>query len=301
MMPNELKEIDNELYFCRYLNKDNARYDSIVSGRFILVFTLSGKARFLLNDKAFDIDKSKFLLLHPHVESRIESLSDDFRACCIGSIMELQNSVTYNIPPTFLAMVLQRPVWAMDETTMRAAHAFCTLFDYNYSYVKGTNAANIAASLFSVFIQTFYEKTKNELPSEESETVSVIRRNLITRFMSELRLNYKVSHQVTYYAERVYVTPKYLTQVVRRALGLTPKELIDRKLTIESMYLLSKSEMSIQEISNELGFPGQSYFGRFFRRMLGLSPLEFRRNPDMSMMSRMKPVKHNDMWSKMIR
>ena len=136
-MPNELKEIDNELYFCRYLNKDNARYDSIVSGRFILVFTLSGNARFLLNDKAFDIDKSKFLLLHPHVESRIESLSDDFRACCIGSIMELQNSVTYNIPPTFLAMVLQRPVWAMDETTMRAAHAFCTLFDYNYSYVKG--------------------------------------------------------------------------------------------------------------------------------------------------------------------
>ena len=204
--------------------------------------------------------------------------------------MELQSSVLYHIPSAFLTLILQQPVWNMDEETARAAKAFCTLFDYNYNQVKGISSANIAASLLSVFIQTFYEKTKQLIPSEDNAAVSAITRNIVTRFTGELRQHYKESHQVLYYAERVCVSAKYLTQVIKKELGLTPKEIIDRKLVVESMFLLSKSDMSIQEISNELGFPDQSYFGRFFKRMLGLSPMAFRNNPDLTLMSRLKRI-----------
>jgi len=78
-------------------------------------------------------------------------------------------------------------------------------------------------------------------------------------------------------------------------MGLTPKELIDRKLAIESMYLLGKNDMTIQEVSNALGFPDQSYFGRFFKRLLGISPLAYRKNPDLSLMSRLKSVEASKM------
>ena len=294
-MINAMDSLNKELYFCRYLNKDNIRYKSIVSGRFILIFTISGTAHFMLNGVPYDVDSSKFLLLHPHVESRIVSASEGFNAYCIGSVMELQGSVTYNIPPAFLALLLQRPLWDMDEETQKAVSAFCTLFDYNYKHVTVPNSANIAGALMTVFIHTFYEKTKHAMPLPESEVVSVITRNLITRFMTTLRMNYKSSHQVTYYAEKLCVSSKYLTHVIKRSLGLTPKEIVDRKLAVESMYLLGKSDMSIQEISNELGFPDQSYFGRFFKRMIGMSPMSFRRNPDMRLMSRLKPMKHADM------
>lgn len=295
-MAKEQRQLESELYSCRYLEHSNWVRDSRVSGRFIVVIGFAGNAKFLLNGKSYEVDEHRFIILHPHVQFQIVHMSSDFRACCIGSMIELQSSITYNIPTTFLALVLQHPQWEMDNETALAARAFCTLFDFHCNHVRGVNATNIAASLLSIFIQTFYEKTKHLLPSEEEESVSVITRNLVTRFMNELRQHYKHGHQVSYYAERLFVSPKYLTLVVKRSMGIKPKEIIDRKLAIESMFLLSKSNMSIQEISNELGFPDQSYFGRFFKRLLGLSPLAFRNNPDLSLMSRLKPIGKDHGW-----
>lgn len=292
-MEKEWKNLEKELYFCRYIDSSNAILEPVSGGRFILVFTLSGKAQFILNDKPFEVNERKFLLLHPHVKSHIRSVSSDFRACCICSMLELQGNVTYNIPPSFIALLIQHPVWDMDVETTRAASAFCTLFDYNCKNVSGSHATNIATALFTVFVQTFYEKTKKYIPPEQIESVTVITRNVITRFMTELRYGFKTQHQVRYYAGKVCVSPKYLTQVVKRSLGLTPKEIIDRKLAVESMYLLAKSELSIQEVGNELNFPDQSYFGRFFKRMLGISPMAFRLNPDMRLMSRLKPIRRD--------
>ena len=289
-MVHDIRKLEKELYFCIRINSRNCVRESLVSGIFILVFPLSGKAIFVLNGKSYEIDNSKFLLVHPHFESEITFVSDDFDAYCIGSVLELQTEATYNIPPAFLAMLLQRPSWDMDKETTRATHAFCTMFDYNCSQLKGPNSTNIAASLFSVFIQAFYEKVKNIIPPDATEGVSALTGNLLSRFMNELRQHYKESHQVMFYADKVCVSPKYLTQVVKRHYGITPKEMIDRKLAIESMYLLSKSRMSIQEISNELNFPDQSYFGRFFKRQVGMSPLAFRQKPDMGLMVKLKPM-----------
>ena len=293
-MVHDLRGLENELYFCRYVDYDNWVREPMVSLRFILIYPLKGTATFVLNGKPYDVDDRTFMFLHPHVESKITRMSKSFRACCIGSRMELQSSVTYNISPSFLALILQRPVWDMDRETAQAAHAFCTMFDYNCNHIKGANSANIATSLFSVLIQMFYDKVKHLVPIENDEGISAITRNLITRFMNELSLHYKDSHRVIYYADKVCVSPKYLTQVIKRYMNVTPKEIIDRKLAVEAMYLLGDSKMSIQEISNELNFPDQSYFGRFFKRLLGISPLAFRQNPDFSLMARLKPIDHNN-------
>ena len=289
-MTRKNKKIENELYFCRYLTRKDLTLTRGVSGCFMLIFIISGRASVRLNGNDIEVDKHRFLLLHPHVECQFLDVSDDICLCCIGSRMELQGSITYNIPAAFVAMIMQQPAWDMDEDTTRAAAAFCTLFDYNYNQADSTSSANIAASLLSVFIQTFYEKTKRMMPSDDHASVSAITRTVAARFMRELRLHYKESHQVCHYAELVCVSAKYLTKVIKRELGLTPKEIIDRKLAIESMFLLGQSNMSIQEISDELGFPDQSYFGRFFKRMLGLSPMSFRNNPDLTLMSRLKPL-----------
>lgn len=294
-MANDPKDLGNSLYFCHFVDKNNFSIESFVRGYFVLLTPVSGRATISLNGQMFEADSRCILLMHPHVGSQLVSISDDFKAYVIGTVMELQSSVTYNIPPAFLALILRDPLWLLDEETCKAVHAFCVLFDYNCNQMKGTCATTIAAALLSAFVQGFYEKTKHMIPSDNSPGVTLVTRSLIARFMNELRLHYTHSHQVAYYADRLCVSSKYLTQVIKRSMGLTPKELIDRKLAIESMYLLGKNDMTIQEVSNALGFPDQSYFGRFFKRLLGISPLAYRKNPDLSLMSRLKSVEASKM------
>ena len=81
------------------------------------------------------------------------------------------------------------------------------------------------------------------------------------------------------YANCLCISAKYLTQISKRVIGRTPKQIIDDRLLHEAMKMLDMNNSSIQDISVRLGFPDQSYFGRFFKRMKQVSPQQYRVKP----------------------
>ncbi|WP_367137034.1 AraC family transcriptional regulator [Saccharothrix sp. HUAS TT1] len=82
------------------------------------------------------------------------------------------------------------------------------------------------------------------------------------------------------YAERIGVTPGYLTEAVKAATGRTPSELVREARTHEAMRLLAKTDLSVRQVANRVGFADPAYFCRFFRRETGLSPGGFRRGDE---------------------
>lgn len=93
----------------------------------------------------------------------------------------------------------------------------------------------------------------------------------------ELVETYSLSHrEVTFYADKLCITPKYLSKMVLQASGKSAKEWIFTRIMLEAKVLLLDRSRSIQEISEMLGFPNQSSFGSFFRKMKGMSPTAFR-------------------------
>ncbi|WP_051579695.1 helix-turn-helix domain-containing protein [Pseudonocardia acaciae] len=100
---------------------------------------------------------------------------------------------------------------------------------------------------------------------------------LATRFrrlVSELILT---EQTVRGYADRIGVTAKHLADVVRKATGRTPAEIIREALTVEAKRLLVHTELTVAQVADALAFDNPSYFGRFFKREVGISPGEFRR------------------------
>ncbi|MDE6637697.1 MAG: helix-turn-helix domain-containing protein [Muribaculaceae bacterium] len=81
---------------------------------------------------------------------------------------------------------------------------------------------------------------------------------------------------LAFYADRLCMTPKYLSRMVREASGRGPKEWINIRIMLEAEVLLRDRSRSIQEISDVLGFPNQSFFGTFFKKMKGISPSSYR-------------------------
>ena len=100
---------------------------------------------------------------------------------------------------------------------------------------------------------------------------------LLNRFLN-LVDTYGVSmRNLSFYAERLCVSVKYLSRIVSRESGKTARQWIDMRVMIEAKVLLKDSALSVQQISDRLNFPNQSFFGTFFKRHSGMSPNAYRK------------------------
>ncbi|MGM9687848.1 MAG: helix-turn-helix domain-containing protein [Alloprevotella sp.] len=81
---------------------------------------------------------------------------------------------------------------------------------------------------------------------------------------------------MSFYAARLNITAGYLSTVVRRVSGKSPARLIEELVAKEACAQLKSTSRTIQQISIDLGFPSQSFFGKYFRRAMGCSPLAYR-------------------------
>ena len=98
-------------------------------------------------------------------------------------------------------------------------------------------------------------------------------------FESLLKLiedNYMRERSVSFYADQLCLTPKYLSVMVKSLCGNTVQQLLFKAIIRRSIFLMKNTNMSIQQISYELNFPNASTFGTFFKKHTGLSPKHYR-------------------------
>ena len=100
---------------------------------------------------------------------------------------------------------------------------------------------------------------------------------IFTDFIKLVEQNYRSERRVSWYGEQLCITPKYLSETVKQVSRRTPIEWIDNYVTLEVRVLLKNSTMSIKEIAHKLNFPNQSFFGKFFKEHVGVSPSKYRR------------------------
>ena len=137
------------------------------------------------------------------------------------------------------------------------------------------------ASLRHLFCSVIYRicdaiiSTKNELP-----LIGVKERSseYFERLMTLLADNYREQRNVEFYAERMNISSKHLSRVIRSYTGKSVHQWIDEFVALEIKNLLKYSNLSIQQISFELNFPNPSFMGQYFKRITGLTPGEYKKS-----------------------
>lgn len=99
---------------------------------------------------------------------------------------------------------------------------------------------------------------------------------LTEKFLSLMQMNFKKERFLDFYANELEVSTKHLSRTVKETTGYTAVEWIDRFVILEAKVLLRSTTMSIQQISDELNFASQSFFGKYFKKHTGSSPKDFR-------------------------
>ena len=97
------------------------------------------------------------------------------------------------------------------------------------------------------------------------------------KFVELIDIHVKQQHEVTFYANELHITAKYLSEVCKQKWGYKAKEMISLFLISKIKQEIVMSGKSIKSIAYEYGFADQSSMGKFFNKMTGKSPGEFKK------------------------
>ena len=101
-------------------------------------------------------------------------------------------------------------------------------------------------------------------------------RQMLEQFMKLAINDHAREHMVGYYADKMCVTPKYLSKIVKETSGRSVPDWLSELLILDAKNMLRHTDMTIKEISASLNFPSQSFFFRFFKNHTGKTPTQYR-------------------------
>lgn len=202
-----------------------------------------------------------------------QSMSDDFRGT--GQVMTPGFVESLGLPYNFgMAIgIREHPLLELKAGELSAIQTYCSMVRNLLVKERPFQAEALrhltCAYAYSLGYYLYQMEETRKLSGDELTT---------QRFLSEVRQLYKWERSVAYYADRMHLTPGYLSSIVRNVSGKTALEWIDSFVLLEAKVLLKSTNLTIQQISQELHFPSQSFFGKYFKRLTGISPKAFREN-----------------------
>lgn len=101
---------------------------------------------------------------------------------------------------------------------------------------------------------------------------------LLNQFLELLFIHCKEEHQVAFYADKLCISPQYLSLILKERTGKSASRWIDEALMTEAKILLKSPNITVQQVANTLNFSDQSTFGKFFKKHQKVSPLEYRKS-----------------------
>ena len=264
-------ETDKELTF-----RTNQTQGFLAAYSFTIV--TEGWLTLLYNGKRLTLHKDELYTYSPGLSVTILSASDNYRGICLIA----DENYTLDVPlvrkaihSSYFSLVqLSEPRMQLSpddscrlQELMHLAIQYCSP-----SYVSAQNdSLRMLYALFLTDLTAVQERTiRQHRFSRRVEEVFLGFQHLLPKHFMEHR-------DVAFYAAELCISPRYLSRVVHSVSGRTVVDFVNRMLIVEAAYLLSQTSLSITQIASRLGFAEVTTFARFFRRMKGMNPREYRK------------------------
>lgn len=167
------------------------------------------------------------------------------------------------------------PVYHLEKEDAEVLIGYCGQIKKKLSDVDHHFRKELVRTLIKSLIYEVSNIIYQNLTPEKKYTTRA--ESIFTTFIQLVEQNFRMERRVSWYAEKLCITPKYLSESVKAVSRRRPNDWIDIYVTMEIRVLLKNSTMSIKEIAQTLHFANQSFLGKYFKEHVGMSPKEYRR------------------------
>ncbi|MCW1961117.1 AraC family transcriptional regulator [Chryseobacterium viscerum] len=243
---------------------------------YALCICTAGEINIEIDRQKYKVDANSFLMAAPSTIVKFGKTSNNFT---MKLLFFDKNFLIKNISNPFIIEkmnLFSKGSYSIVKTTSKNSSLLQNILDDldKKSKKQGKFTEEIIRTIiFHLLLETaeIMEQENSTNPGKEDG-----KKDLYLKFSKLIRENITRERTVQFYADQLYVSNKYLIEIIKKASGKTPHEVIDEALLKEAYVMLGNPDMTISEVAFELQFNSASAFGRFFKKHTALSPSEYR-------------------------
>ena len=266
--------VDNHIML--YSTAESHKMPSDFLGRYhIHILCHAGKAQFSFMGNTYTMEEGDWVIWQMSSQIADALYSSDFKATFL--LVSKDFLLEYNPEKVWASkafvFIKKNPVFRLDDKGK-------AMIEYNFIQIKRRIAEThlfqkeILGRQLQIFLLDLWEIYKNAMenipPTDNSSAL------LFTRFMNMLPASSKTEREVGFYADKLCVSAKYLSEVVKKSSGHPASYWINGYAMQEILSLLKRPDLTFAEISNQMNFYNPAHFTRFVTKQTGYSPTELR-------------------------
>lgn len=241
----------------------------------LLFFCRKGEGRVSIDLKEYEVIENTLIFLMPgsivSCSYRSEDLEFSFAICSD----ELFQEAAFRFEYAFFEYIKNNPCMQFFENDISGFYGLIRATNSIYDDKEHVFRVPIFKNILQCFLMEIYDKSFQRFSNVPLKS-SNRKEALFKHFLQLVHEHYIDEREVAFYADKLCITSRYLSAVVNSVSRHTPKEFIDRFVILEIKALLQSTDLSMQEIANQLHFPDQSFFGRYFKKHTGVMPSRYR-------------------------
>lgn len=243
----------------------------------IVALCMGGSVDITINLNKFTVRENDMVVLLPGSVFQINKIEGNLNIYYMGFsfdyISQKNNSKLFL---DTMCNAFERPKLSMSSEAAQFLKRQYRLYTDAYEFITRNKIQNdIADNLFNNIHTTVQLLYKNNM----SKGVTISKSEQLSKSFTQLVIkNYQTHRNVAWYAEMLKISHAHLCAVVKQATGRTCADVIASMVIMDAKSQIKSTDLPIQEISDSLNFANMSFFGKYFKRHTGMSPVEYRKN-----------------------
>lgn len=262
----------------------------VTQGKCGLFFCQDGKAEVEINDTTYSITRGDVFFYLPSALLHVKHIDEQLRGVIISVDVDYVLPLSHRVLDVQDILQLRRyPRISLSEQQYRSVEELLNMFMRRVEVgkeadEKGSKADMLRREMIKAGGQViFYQLMIIYYAHHPAHPMRITQKdNIFQHFITDLFHNYQSERDVSFYAQKQSLSPRYFSSVIKEKSGQTALAWIVQMVISEAKQLLESSDLSIKEIAGKLNFPTQSFFGKYFKQYVGVSPKEYRQKAPVS-------------------